>query len=266
MKDFEQCLFKTFEKGGVSQIQCCGLVPGPGHVYCTFIEGSQKAMLIDNGFGYDDFIPYLKSLTDKEIIYAATHVHPDHMGGARNFDKIYVSEKDFRNFDELGMNFDPINMTLSGKTKIIPLEDGHVFDLGDRKVTAIATPGHTWGSTCFYDSRAGIMIAGDTLNRHIFLQCAKPAVPLKMYLQGLNHLLDYDFDMFLGGHHPEPFAREWIYKMIDFVSHFNPDRGKPYGRDGFPESIYIYSRGRGYGDPDYIAIIYDSNDLLELMS
>lgn len=68
MKDVEQCLFVTYEKDGVYQIQCSGLVPGPGHVYCTLVVGEQVSMLIDNGFGDDIFEPFLSLLTDRKSV------------------------------------------------------------------------------------------------------------------------------------------------------------------------------------------------------
>lgn len=269
-KDCEQILFVTYSKGDVHQIQCSGLVPGPGHVYCTLIIGSEKCLLIDNGFGDDDFTDWPPELVDqmkgKELICVATHAHPDHIGGAEQFDSLYIHPADYPLLvDGQGLawefqeSFDNENMRI-GKCQILPLEDGQVFDLGDRKITAIATPGHTLGGVCFYDDKDRIMMTGDTLNRHVFLFGGK-LVTFQKYAESLKKLLEYDFDEFLGGHHPDPFKREWIGKMIDLVEGFQIEKAKPYIRDGHFSNMLMVSEGRGYGDPNYIAYIFMKDQL-----
>ena len=263
MKDCEQCLFTTFEKEGVYQIQCSGLVPGPGHVYCTLIVGEEKAMLVDNGYGDDDFWPYLTSLTDKPITAVATHVHPDHTGGAKFFDELWINPGDEKRIPgQYGVeNYCSKTHTLYGRTKIRFLEDGQKFDLGGRTVTAIFTPGHTWGSTCFYDDKAKIMLTGDTLNQHVFLFCAEPAVPLATYRQSLEKLKSYDYDIFLGGHHPLPFKASWVDKMLDMIRRFSVDKLVPYVRPEFGTGLSMFVEGRGFGDPNYCGFMVRDSEL-----
>lgn len=267
MKDYEQCLFYTFEKDGLYHLQCCGLVPGPGHVYATFIVGSEKALLIDNGFGDDDFLPYLRTLTDKPIIAAATHGHPDHIGGSAEFEAIYIAKEDW---DHITMfydkeTFDKEQALLFGKTKVKDLDFDH-FDLGGRIVRIIRTPGHTPGGVCFYDEKTKLMMTGDTMNYRMFLNLARPVIPLRVYKESLERLLAYDFDVFLGGHHPEPIPRSKINDVLGLIETFDPAKGKPYIREGFGDSVYLYTKGRGFGDPDYCGFSYDLNDLDAFLS
>lgn len=262
MKDVEQCLFATYEEKGVYQIQCSGLLPGPGHVYCTLIVGDRYSVLIDNGFGDDDFQPYLRTLTEKPIIAVATHVHPDHTSGSGAFEEMWIGREDEGLLEMVyGKEaYDAEKKLLFGKTKIQFLSENQVFDLGGRSVTALHTPGHTWGSFCFYDSKSKLMMMGDTMNQRVFLQCVKPPVPLKRYRESLCMVMEYDSEKYLGGHHPKPFGRSHIEHMMRMIDEFSPKKAKPYNREGM-EGVYRYVEGRGYGDPDYCGFMFNWNDL-----
>lgn len=269
-KDCEQTLFVTFAKDGLYQIQCSGLVPGPGHVCCTLIIGEEKCLLVDNGIGDDDFgdfppelIPLMKG---KELICVATHGHPDHIGGAKWFDSIWIMPQDNSLVkDVFKEEYDEKAGLIAGKTKVLPLVDGQIFQLGGRTVKTIATPGHTWGSCCFYDDKAQIMLTGDALNRHVMYQCVRPAVPLRVCAQALENLLAYKFDLFLGGHHGEPFMREFVTRMVTLIRSFDIEKAEPYKREGMPPFIRNYHVGRGYGDPEYVSIIINANCLDEYL-
>ena len=67
---------------------------------------------------------------------------------------------------------------------------GHLFDLGDRQLEAIATPGHTRGHLVFADRAAGLLFAGDHVLPHITpsigFEEAPPELPLGDYLESLN--------------------------------------------------------------------------------
>lgn len=43
------------------------------------------------------------------------------------------------------------------------IEDGDTYHIGDITITAIATPGHTPGSTCFSIKNSSLLLTGDTL-------------------------------------------------------------------------------------------------------
>ncbi len=65
-----------------------------------------------------------------------------------------------------------------------------VFDIGTRKLIAVATPGHTRGHVVFADADAGLLFAGDHVLPHITpsigFQEAPSADPLREYLQSLS--------------------------------------------------------------------------------
>ncbi len=111
-----------------------------------------------------------------------THVHLDHAGAtgglARNF-----PEARFRIHERVARYLiDPTRLTEGARQvwgsgtdrmfgiaepvpedRVIPLSDGDVIDLGDRKVTAIATPGHTRAHHAFLDHGSGVAFCGDAI-------------------------------------------------------------------------------------------------------
>ena len=130
---------------------------GNGHLMANetiyIIEGRDKAILLDAGTKIDDLDKIVAGITSKPITLIATHVHPDHTGSAINyFPEIWINAADEVN----------VPMFMQGyKGKVNYLSDGQVFDLGGREIEVIFTPGHTPGSTCFFDKANHVGFSGD---------------------------------------------------------------------------------------------------------
>ena len=58
-----------------------------GTEYMYLLEGSEKALLLDTGYGAGNLRAFVEQLTDKPVIVANTHYHPDHAGGNGEFEK-----------------------------------------------------------------------------------------------------------------------------------------------------------------------------------
>lgn len=130
---------------------------GNGHLCYNesiyIVEGEKAALLIDMGTKVDDLDKIVAGITSKPIIAVATHVHPDHTGSAINyFDELYINAGDTPSVARMMRGY---------KGTIKYLEDGQVFDLGGREIEVMFTPGHTPGSTTFFDKKAGYGFSGD---------------------------------------------------------------------------------------------------------
>jgi len=182
------------------------------------LVGSERALLIDAGMGYYDLIGTVKSLTDKPFDVVVTHGHPDHAGMIHLFDEIYMNEKDIPNLkwaartdfnlDEFHWNNrlhigdwdvwevteDMINRG-NKDVKVLPLNEGDVFDLGNRKVTAYVLPGHSAGSMYFIDDYSRIAFTGDAANYNNGTQFAASTFirDLKKLLSGYGVTYDRIF-------------------------------------------------------------------------
>jgi glyoxylase-like metal-dependent hydrolase (beta-lactamase superfamily II) len=90
-----------------------------------------------------------------------THTHPDHVQGldaARRLTGagIHVHALEAAN----------ARRQLPASEPVLPFQDGERLDVGDLKVTALHTPGHTPGATCYFVEEAGppaAIFTGDTL-------------------------------------------------------------------------------------------------------
>lgn len=172
------CFVTDEIRSGVFRINECG-------VFCYLITGQRRALLIDTGTGIGDLAAEVARLTDKPVTVAATHGHPDHIGGRRCFKEMYISgqEKFVRIYGSLAvrkMSFGKDTAAKYGlkksdvrrggfKTKLLPLNDDTVFDLGGRTVSCLSTPGHTAGSMIFLLHEDRLMFTGDNVCRALWM-------------------------------------------------------------------------------------------------
>jgi hydroxyacylglutathione hydrolase len=95
------------------------------------------------------------ALADRKLTAASvvaiflTHGHPDHTAGCRAFPsaEVYATQ-------------DEIALVGAAADVKHPLKDGDVTQLGDLRVEAFATPGHTAGSTVYFSR--GVLFFGDS--------------------------------------------------------------------------------------------------------
>ena len=129
---------------------------GNGHrVYnesLYIVEGNERALLIDAGAYIPDLDKIVATITSKPVTMMLTHAHGDHVGGAGPFPEVYLNAGD--------MPIVPNNMR-NYKGQIRYFYDGEVIDLGGREIEVIFTPGHTAGSTTFFDKAKHYGFSGD---------------------------------------------------------------------------------------------------------
>jgi len=96
---------------------------------------------------------------DREVIgILLTHAHDDHIRAVREFADqvdapIYLNPADRMLWDEVYPGIAP-----EGE-----VGDGETFEIAGATITALATPGHSPGSTCYYLASEHTLFSGDTL-------------------------------------------------------------------------------------------------------
>lgn len=149
------------------------------------VQGTTMDLIIDTGIGLWDLPVFLirKGIISssgvgegsKPFQAVATHVHFDHSGGLHQFPQFAIHEAEVAAI-RTGDDYEACSMMFqkeipskwkSRDYKIRPanpttiLQDGHVFDLGDKQLTVMHLPGHSRGSIALFDEANGHLFSGD---------------------------------------------------------------------------------------------------------
>jgi len=166
----------------------------PGNIYAIMepyhfqevisylIVGSSAAVLLDTGAGIGNIAEAAKSIYGGEITVVNSHVHFDHVGDNYRFPQVLVCNhpaaiarfKKGYGLAELAPHaklslfapgkagdFNPAEYNIPPSNPI-PVEDGHVINLGDRRLRVIYTPGHSPDSVMLLDEDFGALFTGDS--------------------------------------------------------------------------------------------------------
>ena len=139
-------------------------------------DESNEAVVIDCGALYDDERRAITDYIDRKKLHIrhvlCTHAHFDHCFGLATLWHHYnvkptlpLLDKPFSDIDSqmvllLGTHYHdeqpPVGSFYS---------DGDTFNFGTHQLTAMATPGHSPGSSCLYCADENVLFSGDTLFR-----------------------------------------------------------------------------------------------------
>ena len=84
-----------------------------------------------------------------------------------------------------------------------PLDGNEVFHLGNRRIRAIACPGHTSGTFCYLLEPDGILFTGDhIMGQGTVVVRTDEGGTMAQHIASLRQLLDYDIRLIFSGHGP----------------------------------------------------------------
>ena len=136
--------------------------------------GSEQALMFDAGASPEhDMTQVIKQLTDKPFAVLPSHLHFDHIGGLKFFERIYLPNLDcLHSFkDEAGLYQIPDEFHLGSIDGFKPdpiqvekmLDVGDVIDLGGISFQLLYAPGHSKDSIILYSDSLNICLLGDVL-------------------------------------------------------------------------------------------------------
>jgi len=187
--------------------------------HCYLLCGTEKAALIDTGLGVANIRKVVESLTALPIIVFTTHVHWDHIGGHAYFDDIAVhgAERQWVT-NQFPLPLDAVKRSLTcrpcrfpkgfdisayrlykGAPSII-FHDKDSYDLGNRRLSVIHTPGHSPGHCCFYEADRQYLYSGDLIYKGC-LDAFYPTTNPQQFYQSVRKLKELEIDRVLPGHH-----------------------------------------------------------------
>jgi len=223
-------------------------IADPLGVFVTLIVGEQKALLIDTGYGIGHLDQTIAQITELPLIVINSHGHSDHVLGNRFFDEAYLHPADLQLYREHTtrtrkqsiadtQNVRPelfpadfsLDAYLEDKTKILPINDGDVFDLGGVSLTVIHAPGHTPGGIALLDDRDRLLLAGDAASPHVWM-FLQESMNMATYIQSLQklHQLGNEHDGIIASHVPVILPNDIIDRLIHCAKNIDPEKSVPF--------------------------------------
>lgn len=148
------------------------------------VKGSAMDLVIDTGIGLWDLPGFLKKkgvIGDKPYQAVATHVHFDHSGGLYQFPEFAIHRAEapaIQNGDQYetvsfmknshvakppSKDWSAKNYRVKAAQPTRLLDDGDIFDLGNRKLRVLHLPGHSRGSIALHEDESRSLFTGDIM-------------------------------------------------------------------------------------------------------
>lgn len=221
-----------------------------GVAWCYLIEGSEKALLLDTGVGFGNLKQVTNRITDKPLIVVNSHSHYDHAGGNLGFDEIHAHTSALEDIQKnnnpqyrkkilrsqqmrseySGCPTEKADIDKQGNFQLIPLEEGDIFDLGNKKLEVIHTPGHTKGDICLLDRANRHLFSGDTI-------VSTPTLIYKFYSESLEtyrnsveklRALKGQYELIFPGHYITPIGSVYLDDMAELLEDIMDNAEKTY--------------------------------------
>lgn len=246
------------------------------------LEGDTQALLIDCGAGVGNVAQTVRRLTQKPLTVVVTHGHYDHDGGAMLFEAVYMHPLDIPFSKEMcenggeearreyaksrgtvrnpGADVEEIAAMVQPNSPVtrLPLEEGHVFDLGGRHIEVIHTPGHSVGSVCFLDREQRLLYTGDMANDSLLLNLGDSCATVEEYRDSIDKLWsrEKEYDALCPGHDALEKEDKTIlqdYRQAAQMLLEGKAQGKPGGNALHGGIGYQYKRVLLWYDPEKLS-------------
>lgn len=183
-------------------IHCLALGDYQTNCYIVHDDASKTCAIIDPGFFPERILAKVSELGLTVDAILLTHGHFDHVGGVETIVratgcKLWMSQSDYTQHKNPANDYCyPIHDCTF--TEVSFCEDGETIHAGGLAFTVMETPGHTWGSICYFCGDA--LFSGDTLFARSIGRTDLPGGDWNTIRDSLERLaeLEGDFTVFPG--------------------------------------------------------------------
>lgn len=180
----------------MSEIKIGRMVLGMCQTNCYFLyrEGSKDCILVDPA---DQGAQIYNALTKNGFVIQGillTHGHFDHIWGTKEVMELsgaklyaYEQERDLLNNAKLNVSAG-VSRPYTVDADVY-LKDGEELTIAGMTCRCLGTPGHTFGSCCYYFEEAGILVSGDTLFEGSVGRTDLPTGSMKTLVQSIREKL-----------------------------------------------------------------------------
>lgn len=249
-------------------------------VLMTLIIGSDKALLIDTGYGIYDIKEHIKSITTLPLIVVNSHGHMDHSCGNYLFDEVYIHKLDIdlcilhnsitwknknlstaKSLNLIDDNYDANTYISSGEGNLKELAYNQIFNLGNINVEVINMEGHTTGSVGFLIHEDNLLVTSDAACPFVWI-FLKESTTVATYINMLEKVLELKFDGILVGHGAGIILpRQKIVDFLNCAKNIDMSKSVKVTFNNFDDlNSYCYTLGKMYDQND-VGVVFDPNKL-----
>lgn len=262
-------------------------------VHMDLFVGTERALLFDTGNGYADLYKAVREVTKLPLTVVNSHGHLDHSCGNYQFEQeIYIhpddmelcrqhNSREIRSYSAamasamkdnpspmggVSADFDAEFYASQGCGNLVPVREGHVFQLGGKALEVVELPGHTKGSIGLLYQEEKVLFSGDAINNNLYLfwdYCA----PLSVYQNSIRKALGLDFKEMVVSHGFTPIPRERLNLYLALAEDPDFEHGIPFKGDLVPEDADVRQcvvKGQKPDDclnPEYACIVLSRENL-----